>query len=311
MGTPEFAVNSLKLLFENGYQIIAVVTAPDKPSGRGMKVQESAVKKYALEKNFKILQPENLKNSLFQEELKNLKADLFVVVAFRMLPESVWSLPSYGTINLHASLLPDYRGAAPINRVLMNGEIKTGVTTFFIEKEIDTGQIIYQEEVEIHPDENAGQLHDRLMITGGNLIVRTVQSILDETIQPVSQNQIISERGNIKSAPKIFKEDCEINWHQTTEKIYNFIRGLSPYPTSWFKIYDKTKNELSFKVFSCQKFYEKHSFQAGKVFSDNKTYLKIAALDGYIYITDIQMQGKKRMSINDMLNGFDIRPFVL
>jgi len=308
MGTPDFAVESLKSLHKSGFNIVCVITAPDKPAGRGKVLQSSAVKKYAIENNLHLLQPTNLKNELFINELKELNADLQVVVAFRMLPEIVWAMPKSGTINLHASLLPDYRGAAPINHVVINGETKTGVTTFFIEKAIDTGKIILQKEVDILPDENAGQLHDKLMIVGGKLIVKTVDAIINNNVKPVSQQKVaVSE---LKSANKIFKQDCEINWKQKTEYIYNFIRGLSPYPAAWFKITDKNKKILTIKVFSVEKIIENHSNITGKIFSDNKTYIKISSSDGFINITDLQVQGKKRMSIKNLLNGFDISQYM-
>ncbi|NPA44371.1 MAG: methionyl-tRNA formyltransferase, partial [Chlorobi bacterium] len=307
MGTPDFAVESLKSLYKNGFNIVGVITAPDKPAGRGKKIQSSAVKKYALEKNLNILQPTNLKNEQFISELKDLKADLQVVVAFRMLPEVVWAMPKFGTINLHASLLPNYRGAAPINHAIINGETKTGVTTFFIEKEIDTGMIIFQEEVEILPTENAGQLHDKLMNIGGKLIIKTVDAIIKGEVKAIPQKQIpVSE---IKSANKIFKDFCEINWKKDNKTIYNFIRGLSPYPAAWTKISSSDGKVLTLKIFASEMIFEKHNLEVGKIISDNKTYIKISTSEGYINILELQLQGKKRMPIKDLLNGFDIIDF--
>ena len=307
MGTPDFAVESLKSLHENGFTIVGVITAPDKPAGRGKKIQSSAVKKYALENKLNILQPTNLKNEIFVTELKSLKADLQVVVAFRMLPEVVWAMPKHGTINLHASLLPDYRGAAPINHAIINGETKTGVTTFFIEKEIDTGMIIFQKEVEILENENAGQLHDKLMNIGGELIVNTVDAIINEEVKPILQIQIsVSE---IKPANKIFKDFCEINWQQNNQTIYNFIRGLSPYPAAWFKITNNENKTLTIKVFASEMIFEEHKNEVGKIISDNKTFIKICTSEGYMNILELQLQGKKRMPIKDLLNGFDISEY--
>lgn len=308
-GTPDFAVESLKVLHESGYNIIAVMTAPDKPAGRGRKLQQSAVKKYALQNNLNILQPANLKNEVFISELKSLNADLQVVVAFRMLPEVVWSMPKNGTINLHASLLPQYRGAAPINHAIINGETETGVTTFFIEKEIDTGNIIAQKEVEILPDENAGKLHDKLMETGGQLIAETVEAIMNGTVKAISQKEF-AENETLKSAPKIFKDDCKINWQQSVKKLHDFIRGLSPYPAAWTIITNVEDKPLTLKIYKAIPEPEKHTYDSGKILSDNKSFLKIAVKDGFINISELQIQGKKRMSVKDLLNGFDILPYL-
>jgi len=304
MGTPDFAVESLKSLLENGFNIVGVITAADKRAGRGKKIQESAVKKYAVDNNLHLLQPTNLKNDLFLKQLKSLNADLQVVVAFRMLPELVWAMPKYGTINLHASLLPNYRGAAPINHAIINGETKTGVTTFFIEKEIDTGMIIFQKEVNILPNESAGQLHDKLMNIGGELIVNTVNAIIDNNVKPIPQEKLSSSE--IKSANKIFKPYCEINWKQEAKIIYDFIRGLSPYPTAWSKLINKDNKLINIKIFATEMFIEKHSNEVGQILSDNKSFIKISTSDGYLNLIDLQIQGKKRMSVKDLLNGFDI-----
>jgi len=304
MGTPDFAVESLKSLHENGFNIVGVITAPNKPAGRGKKMQSSAVKKYAEANNLFVMQPTNLKNVEFNEGLKSLKADLQVVVAFRMLPEMVWAMPKFGTINLHASLLPNYRGAAPINHAIINGENKTGVTTFFIETQIDTGMIIFQKEVEILPNEDAGQLHDKLMNIGGKLIVDTVNAIINEDVKPIAQQKLASSE--MKPANKIFKDFCEINWKENTNTIYNFIRGLSPYPAAWTKILNDEGKSFTLKIFATETIIEKHKNEVGKIFSDNKSYIKVATQKGYINIIDLQLQGKKRMAIKDLLNGFDI-----
>ena len=308
MGTPDFAAESLKVLHENAFNVVAVITAPDKPAGRGRKIRESAVKKYALQNDLTVLQPTNLKNKDFIESLKFLNVDLQVVVAFRMLPECVWAMPPQGTVNLHASLLPQYRGAAPINHAIINGETKTGVTTFFIEKEIDTGNIIAQKETEILPDEDAGKLHDKLMLVGGQLILETVTDIMNNTVKAIPQKELTGNE-SLKSAPKIFKSDCKINWQQPAEKIYNFIRGLSPYPAAWTEITDKNGNSLTLKIYKTEKVSETHSHNSGTLISDNKNYLKIACVDAYLTVKELQLQGKKRMNIKDLLNGFDISGF--
>ncbi|MCD4795214.1 MAG: methionyl-tRNA formyltransferase [Bacteroidales bacterium] len=310
MGTPDFAVESLKSLQENGFNIIGVITAPDKPAGRGKKLQASAVKKYATENNLALLQPANLKNEQFIEDLKALKADLNVVVAFRMLPEVVWDMPEFGTINLHASLLPNYRGAAPINHAIINGESITGVTTFFIEKKIDTGNIIFQEKVNILPNETAGELHDKLMFVGGELIVKTVETIIKNEVNAISQKQFSKETDNLKPANKIFKENCKINWDQSIDKVYNFIRGLSPYPTAWTKMVNiGSKDIISVKIFLTEKISDEHNFLPGSIISDNKNFIKIATRDGYISLKALQIQGKKQMNVKELLNGFDISKF--
>lgn len=294
MGTPDFAVASLNALVEAGFDVVGVVTAADKPAGRGQKLQESAVKQYALTKGLKILQPLKLKDPAFIEELKSLKADLQVVVAFRMLPEMVWNMPAKGTINLHASLLPQYRGAAPINHAIINGEQESGVTTFFLKHEIDTGDVIFSEKVPIDPEDTAGDLHDKLMAVGAGLLVNTVQAIADGnyTEQPQLQND------ELKHAPKIFKDFCSIDWNQTAQSIYNLIRGLSPYPTAFTKLNDKTV-----KVFKAEIEEKETGLAPGAFLSDGKTYLKFAAKDGFIKLTDLQYEGKKRMQVDEFLRG--------
>ncbi len=304
MGTPDFAVSSLKAIFNSKIQIAGIITAPDKPAGRGKKMQSSAVKKFALENNIEqILQPTNLKDSSFQNELKNLEADLFVVVAFRMLPESIWSMPKLGTINLHASLLPNYRGAAPINWAIINGEKKSGVTTFFIEKEIDTGKIIRQEEVKIENTDSAGSLHDKLMVTGAQLLVETIQNIAAGCYEVIPQN--VLSKSELKKAPKIFKEDCKINWNKPVKEVYNFIRGLSPYPAAWTEFTAMDKQPISFKLFdtSIEEETSKPDKPGTIFYLDNKK-LKICCSDGYLFIHSLQQSGKKRMDTESFLRGF-------
>jgi methionyl-tRNA formyltransferase len=297
MGTPEFAVASLDALIESGSEIVGVVTAPDKPAGRGQKVSESAVKQYAAAHGLKVLQPEKLKNEQFLEELKALNADLQVVVAFRMLPEVVWTMPALGTINLHASLLPQYRGAAPINWVLINGERESGVTTFFLKHDIDTGDILFTEKVTLTGHETAGELHDRLMYKGAGLLVKTVKGIESGRYTELPQAHL-AEGVELKHAPKIFKDDCKINWNQPAEKIYNLIRGLSPYPTAFTILQDKI-----LKVFRAEYEVTETGKQPGEFLSDNKTYLKFVATDGFVSLTDIQLEGKKRMGVGEFLRG--------
>lgn len=297
MGTPEFAVASLDALIEAGCNIVGVVTAPDKPAGRGQKVSESAVKQYAVARNLKVLQPEKLKNEEFLSELKALNADLQVVVAFRMLPEVVWNMPPKGTINLHASLLPQYRGAAPINWVLINGERESGVTTFFLKHEIDTGHILFTEKVTLTGMETAGELHDRLMYKGAGLLVKTVKAVESGRYTENPQAQLI-EGMELKHAPKIFKEDCQIDWHQPAQKIYNLIRGLSPYPTSYTFLQDKL-----LKIFRAEFELTETNEKPGEFLSDGKTFLKAAAMDGFVSFKEVQMEGKKRMGIEEFLRG--------
>lgn len=294
MGTPDFAVASLNALVEAGFDVVGVVTAADKPAGRGQKLNESAVKQYAVSKGLKVLQPLKLKDPLFIDELKSLNADLQVVVAFRMLPEMVWDMPAKGTINLHASLLPQYRGAAPINHAIINGEKESGVTTFFLKHEIDTGDIILSESVSIADDDTAGDLHDKLMNVGAGLLVKTVKAIEagDYTEQPQPQSD------ELKHAPKIFKEHCLIDWNQSVDKIYNLIRGLSPYPTAF-----TTLNNKSLKVFKAEYEEKEPGISPGSFLSDGKTYLKFAARDGFIKFTDLQYEGKKRMKVDEFLRG--------
>lgn len=293
LGTPEFAVESLRILVENEANVVAVVTAPDKPMGRGKKLGSSPVKEYAASVNLPILQPTNLKSPDFHEELKSFKADLQIVVAFRMLPVAVWDMPKLGTFNLHASLLPQYRGAAPINWAIMNGEKETGVTTFFLKHEIDTGKIIFQEKETIRDTDTVGTLYERLMTKGADLVLRTVQAIEAEDYPQIDQN----ENQELKSAPKIFREDCEINWDKSAGEVRNFIRGLSPYPGAW-----TTFRGLTMKVFSAEEIEK--NIETGKFESDGKTYLNVGCSDGSLSIKELQLQGKKRMQVEDFLRGY-------
>ncbi len=298
MGTPEFAVGSLSALVEAGCQIVGVITAPDKLAGRGMKLTESAVKKYAVEKGLHILQPEKLKNPDFIAALKALKADLQIVVAFRMLPEIVWEMPPMGTINLHGSLLPQYRGAAPIHWAVMNGEKETGVTTFKLQHAIDTGDILLQRSFPIGPDETTGEVHDRMKDIGAKVLVETVKAIAENTLKETQQSTLSSE-SELKHAPKLFTENCVVNWNQSIDQIHNFIRGLSPFPGALSKLDDKI-----LKIYRSKKEYSVKKEIPGTVFSDGKTYLKIAAEDGFIYLLDLQLEGKKRMLTEDFLRGY-------
>ncbi len=296
-GTPDFAVASLKALFESGADICAVVTAPDKPAGRGMKLQMSAVKKFALENNLPVLQPEKLKDEEFIETLKGYNAEIQVVVAFRMLPEIVWNMPPHGTINLHASLLPQYRGAAPINWAIINGEKITGVTTFRLQHAIDTGNILLQEKVSIDENENAGTLHDKLMNTGANLIVKTIAGIESGILTGIPQDN----EGALKTAPKIYTETCNINWNQPAKVINDFIRGLSPYPAAFSQL-----NGKKIKIFDAGTETAEHKFETGSVHTDNRTYLKYACKDGFISVKEMQLEGKTRMKIADFLRGYKV-----
>ena len=304
MGTPDFAVASLKALVDGGYNVVGVITAPDKPAGRGNKLTESAVKQYAVENNLNVLQPEKLKNPDFLTELKSLQADLQVVVAFRMLPEVVWNMPPLGTFNLHGSLLPQYRGAAPLNWAVINGETKTGVTTFLLDHEIDTGKVIFKRETPIGENETVGEVHDRLMEIGAGLVVETVDAIVKGSIQPIPQAQLINEV-TIKHAPKIFKEDCKIDWNNDSESIRNLIRGLSPYPAAWTNLVNiKTGTEILTKLFFAQKMDSEKVEEPGEIETDRKTFLNVACKNGWLQITDLQIAGKKRMKTDEFLRGF-------
>jgi len=295
MGTPEFAVASLQALVEASYEVVAVVTAPDKPAGRGLKVNISPVKAYALQQNIPVLQPEKLKNKVFLEELKSYRADLQIVVAFRMLPEVVWNMPALGTFNLHASLLPQYRGAAPINWAVINGETESGVTTFFLQHEIDTGKIIFQEKVPVGEDDTAGVLYDRLMQTGAGLVVKTVEAIQEGNYTGIEQE----ETSDLKAAPKIFREVCEINWNLPAAQIRNLIRGLSPYPAAWTTI-----NGKSAKVFKASITGENDGTPVGTITTDNKKFFHVKTADSWIALEEIQIEGKKKMPVEELLRGF-------
>ena len=304
-GTPEFAASQLKAIIAAGYDVVAVVTMPDKPAGRGKKLQFSEVKKTALEHQLPLLQPEKLKEPIFLHELEAFHADLFVVVAFRMLPSAVWKMPPLGTFNLHASLLPQYRGAAPINHAIINGETETGLTTFFLNEEIDKGEVIMRESVAIRPDETAGELHDELMLLGNRLVVETIRKIETHDIQPVTQ-EILAAGAVLKDAPKIFKDFCYIRWNQNCTDIYNHIRGLSPYPAAHTVLRSEQGDLIELKVYASQIEHTIPSVPTGTVITDAKTFMKVAANDGYIFLTIIQQAGKKAMKIDDFLRGIRI-----
>lgn len=304
MGTPEFAVESLKRLVEGGYNIVGVITMPDKPMGRhGSVLQPSPVKQYAVSQGLKVLQPEKLKDESFVAELRELKADLQIVVAFRMLPEVVWNMPRLGTFNLHASLLPQYRGAAPINWAVINGETETGITTFFLKHEIDTGEIIDQVRVPIADTDNVGDVYERLMNLGGDLVVKTVDSILDGSVKTVPQDKL-AEGEVLRPAPKIFKETCRIDWSKGVKQIYDFVRGLSPYPAAWTELCQGSTAPQVLKIYETDKIFAEHLFEPGTVVTDKKTYFRIAVTDGYINIHSLQLAGKKRMGVADFLRGY-------
>jgi len=310
MGTPEFAVSTLGALLMNGFNVVSVVTTPDKPAGRGRKLTKSAVKVFAEYSCLPVLQPSNLKDPEFIQSLNDLKADIFIVVAFRMLPEAVWRIPRAGTINLHASLLPHYRGAAPINHVIINGELFTGVTTFFIDDKIDTGQILLREGIQIYPFENAGDLHDRLMRLGARLVIKTISAIFEDHILPQPQSAFLKPGEIPRTAPKLFPEDCIVDWNNESHKIHNFIRGLAPYPGARSFLTDN-KRTFSFKLFECQPVTESHQFSSGSVISDGKTYLKIATGNGFIYIITLQLEGREKMNIVEFLRGFKVSDYTI
>ena len=301
-GTPEFAASQLEAIVQAGYEVATVVTMPDKPAGRGKKIQFSDVKKTALEHGLPLLQPEKLKDPQFLSALESLHADLFVVVAFRMLPEVVWNMPPMGTFNLHASLLPQYRGAAPINHAIINGETETGLTTFFLNEEIDKGKVILQQAIPIRPDETAGELHDELMHLGNQLVVETIRKIERGDLQTVTQEELAA--GTIlNDAPKIFKDFCQIKWNRDCKSIYNHIRGLSPYPAAHTTLQTQEGLLIDLKVYNTNIEYSSHNFPIGTVLTDGKTYLKVAAEDGYIHLTTLQQAGKKAMDIAEFLRG--------
>ncbi|MFD1294363.1 methionyl-tRNA formyltransferase [Lutibacter holmesii] len=297
MGTPDFAVGTLAALINANLNVVGVITAPDKPAGRGRKLNQSAVKKYALAQNLPILQPTNLKNEDFLSELKALNANLQIVVAFRMLPKIVWKMPTFGTFNLHASLLPDYRGAAPINWAIINGETKTGVSTFFIDEKIDTGNVILQEEVSIGENETLGELHDVLMQVGSELVVKTAQLIEEDNVTTFKQPELEE-----KSAPKIFNETCKINWNDSLPNIYNLIRGLNPYPAAWTTLNDNN-TEIKVKIYDVKKEIAAHTLKNGTIIT-SKSEIKVAVTKGYLIIESLQLSGKRKMDSKSLLNGF-------
>lgn len=303
MGTPEFAVESLRCLVEGGYNVVGVITMPDKPAGRGHKLQYSPVKQYALEHGLPLLQPEKLKDEAFLEQLRAWKADLQIVVAFRMLPQVVWAMPPLGTFNLHASLLPQYRGAAPINWAVINGEVETGITTFFLKQEIDTGEVIQQVRVPIADTDDVGAVHDRLMMLGGKLVTETVDAILNNTVRTIPQEQM-QVTGEFHAAPKIFKETCRIDWNRPVKQIYDFIRGLSPHPTAWTELHQEGQEPVVLKIYESEKLSLAHEFPVGTVQTDGKTYLRVAVPDGFIGLRSLQLPGKKRLRVDELLRGF-------
>ena len=305
MGTPDFAVESLRALVEGGYNIVGVITMPDKPVGRhGSVLQASPVKQYALSEGLPVLQPERLKDEAFLSELRALKADLQIVVAFRMLPEVVWNMPRLGTFNLHASLLPQYRGAAPINWAVINGDTETGVTTFFLTHEIDTGKIIHRKSLPIADTDDVGTVHDSLMTMGAGLVLETVDLLLEGKTDAVSQEEFYKDPSELRPAPKIFKETCRIDWHQPVKKIYDFIRGLSPYPAAWTElcVADGTRQVL--KIYETEKVFASHEMNIGDIRTDMKTYFQVAVKDGFINVLTLQLAGKKRMNVADFLRGY-------
>ncbi|MFT5217482.1 MAG: methionyl-tRNA formyltransferase [Glaciecola sp.] len=302
MGTPEFAVRTLDAIISNRFNVVGVITAPDKPAGRGRKLSESAVKTYTLSKGLTILQPTNLKNENFIAQLNALKANLQVVVAFRMLPKVVWQMPEYGTFNLHASLLPNYRGAAPINWAIINGETKTGVSTFFIDEKIDTGEMILQQEVEISKTETAGELHDILMITGSHLVVSSLNLIKDDKASTTTQD----DSSNVKTAYKLDKDNCFINWNNTVQDIYNQVRGLNPYPAAWCLLQNDDE-ELNIKVYQAEPLECNHNYAIGTLIN-TKDEVKVAAQNGLVLLTEIKLPGKRNMDIKSLLNGFKFQP---
>ena len=306
MGTPDFAVEPLRRLVEAGKNIVAVVTMPDKPAGRGHKIQFSPVKEYALSVNLPILQPVNLKDPEFIEQLRSYQADLQIVVAFRMLPEIVWNMPPLGTFNLHASLLPQYRGAAPINWAVINGETETGITTFFLQHEIDTGNIIMQQKIDIAPDDNAGIVHDKLMYLGADLVLQTVNQIESGNVASIPQPE-----GELKPAPKIFKDTCRINFNSTSESVRNLVRGLAPYPAAWIELANAEGNTTNMKIYEVSKELCTPTHPVSTLVCDGKKVLKVAVQDGYIHLNQVQLAGKKRMPAADLMRGTDLTQYTI
>ncbi|MBR4923106.1 MAG: methionyl-tRNA formyltransferase [Bacteroidaceae bacterium] len=305
MGTPEFAVESLKRLVEGGYNVVAVITMPDKPMGRhGSVLQASPVKQYAVSQGLKVLQPEKLKDEAFVEELRSLQADLQIVVAFRMLPEVVWNMPPMGTFNLHASLLPQYRGAAPINWAVMNGDTETGITTFFLKHEIDTGEVIQQVKVPIADTDNVEVVYDKLMMLGGDLVLETVDAIINGTVKSIPQEEMFASEAELRPAPKIFKETCRIDWNKGVKGVYDHVRGLSPYPAAWTELCAEEGKPQVLKIYETEKIFSEHNLPVGMVDTDQKTYFRIAVKDGFVNLLSLQLAGKKRMEVGDFLRGY-------
>lgn len=314
LGTPDFAVEPLRRLVEKqkacdscGYEIVGVVTMPDKMiNKRGNQLLMSPVKQFAISQGLLVLQPQSLKDDSFIDDLRSLRADLQIVVAFRMLPEIVWNMPRLGTFNLHASLLPQYRGAAPINWAIINGDKETGVTTFFLKHEIDTGDVIYRDVIPIDENDNAGTLHDKLMLQGGETVLRTVDAIVNGNVKAVAQESMSVANEELRPAPKIFRDTCRIDWSKDVLEIYNFVRGMSPYPSAWLELIDANENIIALKVYSVAKEFAEHNLEQGTLLTDNKSYIKVAVQGGYISLCDIQLAGKKRMPVADLLRGFTI-----
>jgi len=306
MGTPDFAVASLKALLNAGYHIAAVITAPDKPSGRGKKPRSPAVKKFSEKAGLKVLQPVKLKDPGFLKALKNLHADLQVVVAFRMLPEQVWAMPPMGTINLHASLLPQYRGAAPIHHAIINGEKQTGLTTFLLQKEIDTGNILLQKKLEIGPEETVGELHDRMMVEGAKLLVETIEKLRDGKVTPIDQKKLITPGTILKSAPKIYKNDCRIQWNNDLDSVHNFIRGLSPFPCAFSELKSPKGEIFHVKIYRASREKSSKHLSPGAILTDGKTYVKVAVVDGFIRLLEWQLADRKRLETEEILRGFHL-----
>jgi len=303
MGTPDFAVEPLRSIIDAGYKVLAVITAPDKPAGRGQKIHMSPVKEYALKRDLKVLQPVNLKDPGFIAGLKSLDSNLMVVVAFRMLPEVVWQMPEYGTLNLHASLLPQYRGAAPINHAIINGETETGLTTFFIEKEIDTGNIILSRKLPILPSDDAGTLHDRMMVAGGDLMLETLKMIETGNVKPLNQDTILLDKTILYPAPKIFRKDCKINWDDSVVRIHNLVRGLSPFPGAFTILVTDNTERKQIKIFRTSFGLSETKESSGTIITDYKNSFSVIARDGIIHIEELQVEGKKRMTVAEFLRG--------
>jgi len=306
LGTPDFAVASLEMLVQQGFDIAAVVTVPDQPSGRGQVLQSSPVKKYAESQGIRVLQPEKLKNPEFLQTLQDINADLFIVVAFRMLPESVWKMPRLGTFNLHASLLPQYRGAAPINHAIINGETETGLTTFFLKHEIDTGEIIFQVRLPVFPEETAGELHDRLMIAGAELVVKTTRAIIEGNLITTEQRKLAELSGQLKTAPKIFRENCKIDWNRPTDEVFNLIRGLCPYPAAFTSFTSPAGESYLVKIYKVSKSDAERGLAPSTLVTDGKSTLSVTTANGILDIRELQLAGKKVMKTDEFLRGFRI-----